>query len=462
MFSSKYYLIATILIFVCGTLINTLAYSSIQPALALVFYLFFMLFFGWLTVSDEKKAFLFVFSICWFWAGVSAIYANYFFDNYQIENDPNNFFELATNNISSGLNIDQISTITTGAGAVIIWSYVYDFFSILGFNKERYLGILLNIVFVSSTVVIGLKIVKIVFKEDKKRVFRFVLLFSLCGLFWLFASIHLRDASILFVTSLLILYWVKYLQDPNFGKTLKIIAITFCSFPIFALLRFEFVFVPMAMFLAGTAALLMGVQSRSTQFKLIILALFVLLPLIGYLIHLKGFAAFETIIQGNSSYTQRADDAADNNSLGTSFVYNQPFFIKLLLSIFYLFVFPIPFWSGFQLQTSYHLFKSLNVIYMYIFTPLLLLAFWKIIRGGGNRTAAILFLVFITIGFIVTICLTSNETRHLGAFFVPLLVLSLIPDLSLVKDKLAYFSIFKYYISIIILGHLTWVLLKMF
>jgi hypothetical protein len=459
--NSIYFRVATLLLFLVGTLINMLAYSSIQPALVLGFFLLIMLLFTWLAAPDEKKAFLFVFSICWFWAGISAIYAIYFLDFFQMNSDASNFYDLASGNIVIGLTVDQISSITTGAGAVILWQFIYNFFSFLGFDKGRYIGILLNIVFVSSTLVIGIKMVKQIFKEDRARILRFILLFSFCGTFWLFAAIHIRDASVLFAISLLALFWVSYLQNPDLAKMIKLAFATLGSFLVFALLRREFIFVPFAMLIAGFMALLLGNKTHVARTKLIIVAIFVLLPILGYLFYTTGLTALETIMNGNVTYIEKAENISEDNSLGTMFISNQPFPIRLFLSCVYLFVYPIPFWSGFQLQSSYHLFKSFHVMFMYIVTPLFVLGVWRVFRIKKLRTSAILFLLIVTIGFIIAIGLTSVETRHVGAFFLPLFVLSLIPDISSGRDKIVYQKLLRYYLIIILIGHLAWAILKL-
>jgi hypothetical protein len=449
-------------LFVAGTLINILVYGSIQPLLVLVIYLLIIIFFAWLAASDEKKAFLFVFLICWFWAGISAIYANYFLDFFQTNSDASNFYDLASGNNTTGLTIDQISIITTGAGAVILWKYFYVFFDFLGFDQGRYIGILLNVTFVASTVVIGIKIVKEIFGKDKVRISRFVLLFSLCGTFWLFAAIHLRDSSVLFGITFLVLIWVRFLQSSTTWKLIQLILSTFLGLGLFALLRREFIFVPFAMLAAGFVALLMGAKKRKSYIRVLVGAFFLILPIVAYFISSMGIDAVNTLLRGSVGYKELSANMSESGSLGTLFISNQPLLIRLPLSIIYLFVFPIPFWAGFQLESSYHLFKSFHVIYMYTVTPLFALGIWKIIRTTALRTAPILFLLFITIGFIISIAYTSVETRHFGAFLVPLFVLSLVPDISEKGDRRIYHNLLKYFLFIIIIGHLIWAFLKIF
>ncbi len=60
----------------------------------------------------------------------------------------------------------------------------------------------------------------------KKRIRRFIKIFWLCPIFWYFASVHIRDAVVLFSISLLCLVWIIYLKNSvrdKFGEVSFII-----------------------------------------------------------------------------------------------------------------------------------------------------------------------------------------------------------------------------------------------
>lgn len=72
-------------------------------------------------------------------------------------------------------------------------------------------------------------------------------------------------------------------------------------------------------------------------------------------------------------------------------IVSQPLPIRLVLGSVYLFVFPIPVWSGFQLESAYPLFKSLNAIYFYFLLPFLVISFRVLWRDAFSRTPLRLF-----------------------------------------------------------------------
>src|SRR5439155_25375399 len=120
-----------------------------------------------------------------------------------------------------------------GAGAVVLWRSVYDLFAAFGFEKERYIGVTVNVFLVAMSGVIGMKMTKVAFGDDIRRVQRFILLYSGCGIFWLFASIHLRDAAMLFVFSALAFYWLKYLRTPRPANAGWLVGVSLAAFVAF-------------------------------------------------------------------------------------------------------------------------------------------------------------------------------------------------------------------------------------
>jgi hypothetical protein len=168
----------------------------------------------------------------------------------------------------------------------------------------------------------------------------------------------------------------------------------------------------------------------------------------------------QTLTDQYLHYNTSAIDLATKDSLGTSLIIKQIFLIRLILGIVYIFVFPIPVWSGFQLETVYHLFKSFNAIFMYLLIPLIILSFRRIYQFRIFRTPAMLFCLFTVLGFALGIASTSLETRHLGAFFVPLFLVALLPDLELKEDRIAYKNLLLHFMVAIFIVHILWASLK--
>lgn len=455
--------IISLTLFVIGSFLNFIAYSTLEPILVgLIFLLscYFVLIITKFSGKYELQAFIITFSACWFWAGIAAIYANYFNDPGQNILDAANFYELASGKTNIEFNIFDLSSMMENAATIIIWETFYNFFEFLGFNKGPFIGISVNISFIAFTAVIGIRMVKYIFGfDDNIRIKRFIKIFWLCPVFWYFASVHIRDAVVLFSVSLLGLVWIVYLKDSTKINLIKLVIATIISFLVFGLLRTEFIFVPFAMILAGIVALLIGKAKK--RVKLLIVSIIVFGLFLGSFFSSMQSDLIGDIESGNESYNALTLDESGDSSLGNKLIVSSAVPIRLILGSIYLFVFPIPFWGGFQLVSISHLFKSLNAIFMYGITPLFILAFWRIIYHKHKRTVPILFLLFLSIGFTLAIAYTSLETRHFASFLLPIMVISLLPDLEQKKDRLVYLRLLKWFIAIMIIIHFSWIIIKL-
>jgi hypothetical protein len=446
-----------------GGLINVASYGSL--ALLPVLATFFIATYSVLTFTSlggtyERLMFLKVFSIGVMVSAIAAIYANQFQDPLQISKDAANFFNLATFS-AEGLSLFEVERLSEGSLAIVIWRAIYDFFAIIGFEKMRYVGIFANLIAVCLSGVLGIKIVRRIFGNDEARFHRLTILFSFCGMFWLFAGIHNRDCWVLLAVTFLTYVWVRFITKPGFGlELLQLLFWNLLSVYYFQFLRSEFAFVPFAMTLAAVSALFMsyGRKVNYLYYILNILVIFVTAALIIY-----SLESIMTILRsGMEGYSSSSVSNSGANSLGVKLIIDQPIPIRLVFGSLYLFVFPIPFWSGFSFESAYFLFKSVNAIFFYFVIPMLCMGFIELVKYKSSRTPANLFITFLSLGFIIAVAGTSLETRHIGVFFTPILILAMIPDFSLRKNKNSY----QIYLSIILFGvlcvHTLWVFIKLF
>lgn len=455
------YGLAGFIFFTIGSIINIVAFLSIKPLLVglillILGYLVLRLF--KVTEKSQIQAFIITYSLCWFWAGVAALYANFLHDSFQNTSDPNWFYEFVSADSAIGINLAEVNSTIENVGSLVTWKIFYLFFESLGI-KGRYIGIAVNCIFIGYTSVVGLKVIKRLFGEDKYRIKSFTLYFLLCPIFWLFGAIHLRDAAVLLAVTLLLLMWIIYINKPIFGNLIKLGLSTLISFLVFGLLRAEFVFVPLAMLFAGIIAIVIG-SSSTNRLRIIIVTLLIALPVAAYLFAGMQSQLFEAIVAGNESYDEMASSESGDTSLGNRLIIASPIPVRLTVGSIYLFIFPIPFWSGFQLESAYHLFKSLQALFMYGMTPLFMLSVWQMIRYKHLRTTSFLFLLFLAIGFTLAVAFTSLETRHFAVFLVPILILSLLPDLTQKKEKSSYLKIFRVFVGLMVTVHFVWALIK--
>ena len=449
--------IASILLALLGCSLYYISSNSIEPVLvAVIFFLVGILTLKFTALGGryEIDTFVLAYSICLVWAAIGAIYINYFNDAHQLNSDAGGFFELASGK-AQGLTVEQIGKQTEGSAAVVMWRTVYDLFSIFGFEKKYYIGVILNVFLISVTGVVAMKISKELYGRDESRLQRTIIIFSFCGLFWLFASSHLRDASVLLSVTVLAYFWVRYLSRQNIRNLMLTALFSAISFIILGLLRKEFLFVPFAMFAAGIISMTFNTGKRKRPGKL-----FYLLALLALLLFIVGFSDLQqemsyALVDGHEGYKIQ-----DDNSLGSRFIVNAPLPIRLVLGSVYLYVFPIPVWAGFQLNSVYHLLKSVNAVYMYIVAPLFARSIYIVIRYKRARTSPAIFLILVVIGFTLAIAGTSLETRHLGALLVPFIVASVLPDLSKSRERGVCRRIIAYFVASILFVHVAWAAIK--
>ena len=454
--------ISSLIFFILGSFIHFIAYFSIEPLLVGLIFIFFGYgILNLLRISGkyEVQAFTLVFSVCWFWAGIAAIYANYFGDTTQLTADAAFFYDNIVNSKFSDTNLIEVSNFSQGALAYKIWIFFYDIFAFIGFEKGRYIGITVNVTSIAMSAVFCVKIMKIIYGTDEIRMRRFTFAYAFCGIFWLFGSIHIRDAEILLAITLLTYFWIRYLDEHSIFNLLWLIIATFIAILTFKFLRSEFRLVPFAMMAAGFASIIMQ-KTKKTRNNQKFLSIILILIALVFFISIIWSDLSGALLQGNEGYTEASNIESSAGSLGSKYIVNQFFPIRLVIGFIYLLIFPIPFWFGFTLADAYQMFKSFHVLFMYAMIPLFALAVLRVIKNQGNRSPTILFLLFTFIGFTLSIAATSVETRHIGAFIPLMIIFSMVPDISVEKEWFAYRKLLRLFIYAIVLVHLGWGVIK--
>jgi hypothetical protein len=431
------------------------------------------------NVAEETTAVLVMFVIGWFWGGVSATYlavvgyenpdSGYFHevvldkDFHPIEEADD--FQWETEQISVGkLASDWFSVfVVQNAGVIIVWRLAYDFFSFLNLGDGKYIGVTMNTAFVALSVAMGLRMVKAIFGADPIRIRRYVLLCATCGMFWLFASLHVRDSMALFCVTFLAMFWVYYLQDSNMRTLIALAFATVVGFVLFGFVRVEFLFVPLAMIMAGAAAKLIGMrgEGNARAWRFACFGAFLAVILAGLMVFYPTlFEAITVLLEerGKVYGAVSADEGA--SSLGNQLIVSQTGLIKLLVATPYLLLAPVPVWVGFFSDLAYHLYKTFNTLFLYGVLPLVGLALWRMAKERDLRRPVFLFAAFCFAGFAAAVAHTSLESRHLGAFYVFLMVLALVPDLDKQKDRKRYRFALTILMAFLVPLHVVWLASK--
>ena len=446
-----------------GIIMNVAAYGTVLPTVAAICVfatVHSLLLLTPLGGTFERRMFVTAFAVSWFMSGVAALYAEKLGDPSQLVSDASTFHELASSRIAN-LTVDDLRVLTEGAGAVYAWRKIYEFADALGFGRERHVGILVNILAVSLAGVLMVKIARDLYGSDRGRHARLVLMFCACGLYWLFASVHLRDGVILLGIAAMLLFWVRYLVHKRTSDLVQLGVATALGLAFFGLLRTEFVIIPLAMLLAGLVAMVLFDRSRGAR-RLVVYGLAIVALSVVIAVGAARLDEFLTLAsRGFEGYSSLAMKEAQADSLGYRYITIAPIPLRIVLGSLYLFIFPVPFWAGFQLVSAYNLFKSCNVLFLYLFTPLLAYAVWSQIRHAGRRSPASMFLLFVSVGCTAAIAGTSLETRHFGVFLPAMMLVAISPPLHEPETARVVRKLTYVYLGFVALLHLAWAAVKL-
>ena len=454
-------LIYLFIIIFTAFLLNFIAYLSILPIFTYVliyFPTFFIVFFFSKLSVKNLYTYNLVFLIGVLFSGISAIYVNYLGDESQLYSDASSFYEMSSN-INDSSTIQEIQLIHGGSLAIIIWRTFYYIFDFLGFPNDRFIGIAININNVALSSIFILKSAIQIYGNISSKIKTLNILLATCGIFWLFSSIHLRDSFGLVLICILIYKWVVFSNNKiNFFKVVKLFLFNFIfAIPLF-FIRNDFIMIPLIMAISSFISMIFNYDYKIKLGKKILLLLFFLF-LSFYMISYFNESILHILVNKRDGYSDLALIQQDSNSLGMRYIVNQPIFIRLIFGSIYLFLFPIPFWSGFQLESAYSLFKSFNAIYFYFLTPLFFYSITLLLRRE-NRKRVIIFLFITSLFFIFSVALTSLETRHFGAFLAPIILLSLLPDLTIKLHRKRYVLFLIAFLFVIFILHISWSIIK--
>lgn len=406
----------------------------------------------------ERRMYVRMFVVGWLAMGISASY-DYVLSGIDIvANDAESFFRVSSQGIYSAYSLADLLTTHEGGVAIKIWQAVYDGFALFGIPKERFIGILVNVVLVSFACVFGVRAAKLIYGNDH---FRLRLLFhmaTLCGIFWLFAGFHLRDAFVLLAVTGLATVYIWFLRRPSFGIAFFItITLSVVTAGIFQSLRNEFLFLPLVF--AITAALAI-IFSHKSKIKLVWRWLFLLLVIpvvVGVAVSVYPELSF-LLEQGAGYYLIERGGLNASTNPGWVLVYQSPWYVQFFLKPLVMFIFPLPVWWGLQLDSAYAFLKGLATPFFYIVLPLAGVSVHHLYRFLPLRSPQQLFLLFTSLGMTIVTAFTSGETRHLGAFLIIIFLLCLLPDLKEQKTQRKYLRLLMGGLFIMTLAHGFWLL----
>lgn len=450
------------IIFFVGSFINVLSYKSFSPLFVLIIFVFtsyFFLEFCKIKFDFFLKCALFqLFSVYWLMSGISSIFSNYFNDPSQLFGDASIFFSASKISFNDE-SLLEIRLFQEGSLAIYIWRFIYSSLSYVGFPKEKYIGIIVNITNVSLSGLIILKSIKRIFAHDAFKMRKALKYLSLCGLLWLFASLHLRDSFVLLFLCIIYHSWIRiYSETAGIYNYIQSAVITIVFTFLVYFTRASIVFVPFLIAISAISIKLFKKKNKSVLLKFFISCI-ILIFFLSFSLFSSFYNVFQDLQQLSETYNNFSTDQHSAASLGISLIISQPTFIRLPLSLIYLYVFPVPIWSSI-FDGAYWLFVSCNTFLFYFLVPNILYSFKEILLNIRKTDPSILFVSLCFFILSIGIAFTSLEIRHLGIVFLPFIVLSLYPNFKQISIANKVMRIRWQYLIGVIGVHLIWAILK--
>lgn len=440
-------------------LITGLVYNSFLPLIATILFFFPFHFILKLITgrrSPEVLIFRRMFSAGCIAIGISSVFLIVLGDAEQSSGVPGVFFDSIAESKYKGWSLEMFSGVSTGGIVILIWQAVTDLFEGLGFPRERYVGLMVNNIFVSFACVVGVKIVRLVYGEGWERLRVFIRVMPLCGIFWLFSGIYMRDSFGLLLIAILLFGWTWYVSRSTwFRDSYRVILLSVILAPLLFYTRWEWALLPVAAGLAASASIYIGGEASRLPGKASAL-IFIVSGIIIF-IYFGGFAVLET---GYLNYKTLVDWESDPNSLGRSLIVDQNIFVRGVFGILYLFYQPIPFWAGFLTDSAYHWFKSWNAIFSYFLSPMLLLSIKELSKTNIRLDRRVSFLIFFSVGVGFASAVSSLESRHFGPLYIPIGVLAMAWVGRSRRWREDYLKLLGAVLCVVFLVHITWFFLK--
>jgi hypothetical protein len=408
--------------------------------------------------KSEFSSFIVFFSVGLFWVAISSFFRIYLFDYSQNSADAYFFYQRASD-LHSKESINELLLLTEGSLAVYFWRFIYSLITYFGFENTPFYGIILNNLILSFTAIMGVKTLNVIFNNDMVRAKRFIIYFCCCGIFWLAASVHIRDAFLIFLTTIIFYYAVKQMQRNTTKGKIFFFGIVLSFTIVFPFLRTEFYFIPAFIaFCTFLPSLLLQRRKLIRYIPLILLC--ASLVIVFSNLDLFDFNLFEVINRARRGYQEEIDATAQEGSLGVKLIIDQHPLVRLIFGSVYLQIYPIPFWYGFKTDTIYDFYKSINLFFLWGILASVYVCLKEINVYTLSIRKALYFSLSIYIFMVFAISMTSLETRHLSCFFVPLIIVGCAPDYTkktnIKNYKIAIFCI----LSFILIIHILWGILK--
>ena len=347
---------------------------------------------------------------------IGYLFRTMIWDYMQHGSDAAYFFEAASTG-DYDFSLDESLLFTENQVPLILYGEIYALMSSLGFDADPLGGILSNTALVLTALALLLHYARTRFGYGPRRQLMLAGLLSFNGLVMMFAGIHMRDAFLLFTTTVAVIAF-----HPAPGRTsLRRHAARIGTLIVLALLSFlsrkEAVAVPILVYFLAVASTL---DFRRTGVRVAMLVCASILVTVAVRLNVIQF-----VTENAEAYKLLSQEESSSSSLAYFLLYDLPAPFSTLAGMALLLFIKFPFWRG-ALSDSYSFFISLAAFQMLFIAPATIGLCWFALRRPLELRHRYLFLILVAMLSIVT--LTSNQVRHFAVVYPVLMILYLCRD----------------------------------
>lgn len=332
-----------------------------------------------------------------------------FYDYMQHDSDAAYFFEAASTGgfglpFDAGL-FDELLYFENIL-PLAVYGFIYGIFNDLGASADPLFGIAFNAALVAISQFIAAVYARKLFEFNSRELVSLTLLMSFNGVIMMFAGIHMRDAFLLLITTVAVLLFHPRSSPRTLGYHVAMLVWLVLLMAIAYVCRKACVMVPLLVYCSSIV-----VNIRVNR-PLLCTGVTTLLLVISIL-HLS-FDILRPIVDAYAVYRSLSETENSGGSLAYFFLYELPFPLSALASAALVFFIKVPFWRD-MFYDSYSFFVSIAAFQMLFVAPVVLAVMLYTLL---NRTDVIFrYLVFIVLGLLFAIAVTSSQVRHFAIIY---------------------------------------------
>jgi len=411
------------------------------------------------------RAFVLSFCICVLIAGLCQVYAYVIFGELQTTPDTRVLYPLAAEGLGPQTMGELMKAGITYPLAAKAWQALYSVCRVVRLGSGPWIGVIMNCFIVGMSASITVRAGRYVFGPDDRRLRRIGTMFALCGSFWLFGALFLRDCFALIINVIALWAFVRMLSLPSAKNLLILIGAVLLAALAMYYIRQKTI--PLFILLAFLGAVSWSRRRRAGIMGLVLPMLAVLAVILLYpLISSFAGTTVKTVLYEAGKYGAGEVATLETKSLGARYVLAQPLPIRVVVGSLSMLIYPVPIWVNFNLHMrEYHWLKGFNGLFIMWIMPAAfvgLASAFKWAFQGGRNVPPFCFLTLYMIFGLASVAATSLETRHAALVFPVILLLAAIPDRTEPGTRSRIRNTAVVWFGLIGAGHIVWAVQKAF